>query len=91
MSKQRKFQQVSSYSSSKKVDPRFKNPFAELQQFIEVPLFKKGDIIFNPSVPDMKTALKLFIPDASHQIKFLASVTDTEQFPQHNLPEVLEL
>lgn len=79
---------MSSYSSTKKIDPRFKNPCAELQQFIEVPLFKKDDIIFNPSVQDMKIAQKLFMPDASHQIKFLASVTDTEQFPQHNLPEV---
>lgn len=79
---------MSSYPSAKKIDPRFKNPISELQQFIEVPLFKENETPFNPSIQDMKAAQQLFVPDSSHEIKFLTSVTDTENFPQHNLPEV---
>ncbi|XP_035215931.1 GTP-binding protein 8-like isoform X2 [Stegodyphus dumicola] len=80
--------QMSSFPTTKKIDPRFKNPCSELQQFIEVPLFKDNEIPFNPSIQDMKMAQKLFIPDKDHEIKFLACISETEKFPEHNLPEV---
>ncbi|XP_035215934.1 GTP-binding protein 8-like isoform X3 [Stegodyphus dumicola] len=79
--------QMSSFPTTKKIDPRFKNPCSELQQFIEVPLFKDNEIPFNPSIQDMKMAQKLFIPDKDHEIKFLACISETEKFPEHNLPE----
>ncbi|CAL1297991.1 unnamed protein product [Larinioides sclopetarius] len=79
---------MSTYPSAKKIDPRFKNPCSELQQFIEVPLFKDDEIPFNPSIQDMKLAQKLFMPEKGHEIKYIASVSDIETFPHHNLPEV---
>lgn len=76
------------YSDTKKIDPRFKNPCTELQQYIEVPLFKEGELPFTPSIPDMKESQKIFTPDTDHEIKFLTSAADPDGFPEHNLPEV---
>ncbi|GIY72821.1 GTP-binding protein 8 [Caerostris darwini] len=79
---------LSTYPSAKKIDPRFKNPCTELQQFIEVPLFKDDEILFNPTIQDMKVAQKLFMPENEHEIKYIASVSEIATFPHHNLPEV---
>lgn len=79
---------MSTYAGAKKVDPRFKNPCVELQQFIETPLFKENEPPFNPSIQDMKIAQKLFMPEKGHEIKHFASTSQIETFPQPNLPEV---
>ncbi|XP_042896003.1 GTP-binding protein 8 isoform X2 [Parasteatoda tepidariorum] len=78
---------MSTYAGAKKIDPRFKNPCIELQQFIETPLFKENETPFNPSIQDMKIAQKLFMPEKGHEIKHFASTSQIETFPQPNLPE----
>ncbi|XP_054721992.1 GTP-binding protein 8-like [Uloborus diversus] len=79
---------LSSYLGVKKIDKRFRNPCSELQQYIEEPLLRENDTPFNPSIEDMKKAQQIFMPSDGHTIKFLASVSDPEQFPLYNLPEV---
>ncbi|PRD26123.1 UNVERIFIED_CONTAM: Gtpbp8 [Trichonephila clavipes] len=79
---------MSNYGIPKKVDPRFKNPCSELQQFVEEPLFKEDELSFNPTIEDMKLAQKLFMPVNQHEIKYITSLSDIDTFPHHNLPEV---
>ncbi|GFY59054.1 GTP-binding protein 8 [Trichonephila inaurata madagascariensis] len=79
---------MSNYVIPKKVDPRFKNPCSELQQFVEEPLFKEDELSFNPTIEDMKLAQKLFMPVKQHEIKYITSLSDIDTFPHHNLPEI---
>ncbi|GIX89480.1 GTP-binding protein 8, partial [Caerostris extrusa] len=78
---------LSNYPSATKIDPRFKNPCTELQQFIDVPLFKDDEILFKPTIKDMMVAQKLFMPEIKHEIKYIDSVSEIATFPHHNLPE----
>lgn len=67
----------------------YKNPCLDLQQHLEIPIFKAEETCFNPSVKSMQSAEELFVPRKHHVIKCIIEVVDPKKFPDHELPEVI--
>lgn len=66
----------------------FKNPYMNYQQYFEIPILKKSDNYWEPSIESMKTAMDLFIPKPLHTITRVCQTIHPNKFPDHNLPEV---
>lgn len=66
----------------------FKNPYMNYQQCFEIPILKKSDNYWEPSVESMKAALDLFIPKPVHTIERVCQTIHPNRFPDHNVPEV---
>lgn len=66
----------------------FNNPCLDLQQYLDVPILKKEDNCWNPSMEAMKFSLDLFLPKKHHNIEKICNVVDPNKFPSHDMPEV---
>lgn len=69
----------------------FKNPYMNYQQCFEIPILKKSDNYWEPSVESMKAAMDLFIPKPVHTIERVCQTIHPNRFPDHDVPEVLLL
>ncbi|XP_064636599.1 GTP-binding protein 8-like [Lineus longissimus] len=81
------------FHTSQKLQIRTLDPyvdvFARLQSNVQVPLVKKDEKLFLPSLEKMKEAEKLFRPSRSHAIEWSARrVVDADSYPVEKLPEV---
>ena len=48
-------------------------------------------MLFNPTKDEILAGQKLFSPGRNHKIEFLKSAVYTEQLPQYDMPEVINL
>lgn len=67
----------------------FRNPYMDYQRCFEIPILKKSDSYWEPSVESMKAAMNLFIPKPLHTIQRVCQTIEPDQFPDHEVPEVL--
>ncbi|CAN7936908.1 unnamed protein product [Ixodes hexagonus] len=82
------------FSSKRSVNEtyvKYKNRCDELQKHLQVPLFDENETPFAPTVDDMKQAEELFTSNRNHTVSFIKSAIRSDQYPDHNLPEVAVL
>lgn len=63
---------------------KYKNPCLDLQEYLDIPIFKSTDSCFVPCFQSMKCAEELF----RNNIKCISRTVDPKLFPVHELPEV---
>ncbi|XP_041359653.1 GTP-binding protein 8-like [Gigantopelta aegis] len=85
--KNRHFHTSSSYYKRQTL---YQNPLMKLQPYLEIPILPKNNQVFSPSASEMENASELFKsrPRDKHEIKFIKSVVNLENLPEHDLPEV---
>ncbi|XP_050416218.1 GTP-binding protein 8 [Patella vulgata] len=64
------------------------NPIDSLQEHVEVPLLPAENILFNPSLEEMKASEEIFVPKVIHPIQHLKSVVKLDRLPELPQPEV---
>ncbi|KAK6173696.1 hypothetical protein SNE40_017102 [Patella caerulea] len=64
------------------------NPIDSLQEYVDVPLLPAENILFNPSVEEMKASEEIFVPKVIHPIEHLKSVVKLDRLPELPQPEV---
>lgn len=68
-------------------DP-FYDPLRELQPLLQIPLFREGDMVFNPTQEELARAQTMFKEQKGQPITSAKGVVDLEQLPNALFPEV---